>query len=186
MANRDQNLCLWESRSVIMITTFDAGAELPLPAQGSRVGYIESNLLPDENVVYKARLHGIVFWKPLAIVVLGTIFLVIQPIIGMIVLAIGLLALIPPFIDYATSEFGITNKRVIIKIGFLRRRTLELLLRHVEAILVDQSVMGRILNYGSVTLTGTGGVRETFGNISNPLEFRRRVQGEAAKELAYS
>lgn len=43
--------------------------------------------------------------------------------------------------------------------------------------------MGRIRNYGSVTLTGTGGVTETFGNISNPLEFRRRVQGEAAKEL---
>ena len=147
------------------------------------MGYIESNLLPDEKIAYEARLHGIVFWKPLVLVVLGTIFLVIQPIIGMIVLAIGLLALIPPFVEYATSEFGITNKRVIIKIGFLRRRTLELLLRHVEAILVDQSLMGRILNCGSVTLTGTGGVRETFGNISNPLEFRRRVQGEAAKDL---
>ena len=72
---------------------------------------------------------------------------------------------------------------MFIKIGFLRRRTLDLFLRLVEAILVDQSVMGRILNYGSVTLTGTGGVRETFGNISNPLEFRRRVQGEAAKDL---
>ena len=147
------------------------------------MGYIESNLLPDENLTYKARLHSIVFWKPVALIVLGIIFLLLQPIIGMVVLAIGLLALIPPFIDYATSEFGITNKRVIIKIGFLRRRTLELLLRHVEAILVDQSVLGRILNYGSVTLTGTGGVRETFGNISNPLEFRRRVQGEAAKDL---
>jgi uncharacterized membrane protein YdbT with pleckstrin-like domain len=166
-----------------MIATVDE-AEIFPPAQGGKgMGYIESNLLPDENIVYKVRLHGIIFWKPLAIVVLGAIFLVIQPIIGMIVLAIGLLALIPPLIDYATSEFGITNKRVIIKIGFLRRRTLELLLRHVEAILVDQSVMGRIVNCGSVTLTGTGGVRETFGNISNPLEFRRRVQGEAAMEL---
>ncbi len=83
-------------------------------------------------------------------------------------------------IDYATSEFGVTNKRVIIKVGFLRRKTLELLLRHVEAISVDQSVMGRLLNYGSVTLTGTGGVREVFHNISKPLEFRRQIQGEAA------
>lgn len=70
----------------------------------------------------------------------------------------------------------------MIKVGLIRRRTLELLLRHVEAILVDQTVIGRILNYGSVTLTGTGGVRETFGNISQPLDFRRRVQGEAAKD----
>jgi uncharacterized membrane protein YdbT with pleckstrin-like domain len=163
---------------------FDAGVANSLSAQrGASMGYIESNLLPDESIAYKARLHGIVFWKPVALTVLGIIFLVIQPIIGSIVVAIGLLALIPPLVNYTTSEFGATNKRVIIKVGLIRRRTLELLLRHVEAILVDQSVMGRILNYGSVTLTGTGGVRETFGNISNPLEFRRRVQGEAAKDL---
>ena len=97
------------------------------------------------------------------------IFLLIQPIIGGVVILIGFFALLSPLIDYATSEFGVTNKRVIIKVGFLRRKTLELLLRHVEAISVDQSVMGRLLNYGSVTLTGTGGVREVFHNISKPL-----------------
>ena len=144
------------------------------------MGYIDSNLLSDEKVVYRARLHRIIFWKPCALVLLGIIFFFLQPIIGMIVAAIGLLALIGPVIDYATSEFGVTSKRVIIKVGFLRRRTLELLLRHVEAISVDQSVLGRMLNYGSITLTGTGGVKELFDNISNPLEFRRRIQGEAS------
>jgi uncharacterized membrane protein YdbT with pleckstrin-like domain len=144
------------------------------------VAYIESNLLPDEGVVYKAKLHWIIFWKPVALIALGSIFLVIQPLIAAVVVAIGIFALLSPLIDYATSEFGVTNKRVIIKVGLLRRRTLELLLRHVEAISVDQSVTGRILDYGSVTLTGTGGVREVFDNISRPLEFRRRIQGEAS------
>jgi uncharacterized membrane protein YdbT with pleckstrin-like domain len=146
------------------------------------MGYIESNLLQDERIVYKAKLHWIVIWKPCALIILGVACLFIFPIAGLIVLAIGLIAMISPVIDYVTSEFGVTNKRVIIKVGLIRRRTLELLLRHVEAILVDQSVMGRVLNYGSVTLTGTGGVRETFGNISDPLEFRRRVQGEASRD----
>ena len=144
------------------------------------MGYIESNLLPDEKIVYKARLHWIIFWKPCALVFLGAIFLFIQPIVGGVVILIGLLAFLAPVIDYATSEFGVTNKRVIIKVGFLRRKTLELLLRHVEAISVDQTVMGRFLNYGSVTLTGTGGVREVFHNISGPLEFRKRIQGETS------
>ena len=103
-------------------------------------------------------------------------------IIAAVVVAIGVLAFLSPLVDYITSEFGVTNKRVITKVGLLRRRTLELLLRHVEAISVDQSVSGRILNYGSVTLTGTGGVREVFDNISKPLEFRRRIQGEASYE----
>jgi uncharacterized membrane protein YdbT with pleckstrin-like domain len=143
------------------------------------VGYIESNLLADEKIVYKARLHGIIFAKPLALIVLGVIFLFIQPIIGSLVVVIGVVAVIPPLINYLSSEFGVTNKRVIIKIGFLRRRTVELLLRQVEAISVDQSVLGRMLDFGSVTLTGTGGVREVFHNISAPLQFRRRIQGEA-------
>lgn len=153
---------------------------LPAEKEPGCMGYIESNLLSDENIVYKARLHWIVFWKPFALIILGTIFMVVQPIIAGIVIAIGIFAIISPIVDYATSEFGVTNKRVIIKVGFLRRRTLELLLRHVEAISVDQSVTGRILGFGSITLTGTGGVREVFHSISSPLEFRRQVQGEAA------
>ena len=139
-------------------------------------------MLPDEKVVYKAKLHWMIVWKPSAMIFLGAVFLFILPIAGIIVSAIGLIALLPLVIDYTTSEFGVTDKRVIIKIGLIRRRTLELLLRHVEAILVDQSVMGRMLNYGSVTLTGTVGVRETFDDISNPRQFRRRAQGEAAKD----
>ncbi|HEX9454948.1 MAG TPA: PH domain-containing protein [Candidatus Binatia bacterium] len=143
------------------------------------MGYIESNLLADEKIIYKARLHGIIFVKPVALIVLGVIFLFIQLIIGSLVIIIGVVAVIPSLIDYLSSEFGVTNKRVIIKIGFLRRRTVELLLRQVEAISVDQSVLGRMLDFGSVTLTGTGGVREVFHNISAPLELRRRIQGEA-------
>jgi uncharacterized membrane protein YdbT with pleckstrin-like domain len=144
------------------------------------MGYIESNLLPDENVVYKARLHSIIFWKACALIFLGIVFLIIQPILAAIVIAIGVFAIISQIIDCATLEFGVTNKRVIIKVGFLRRRTLELLLKHVEAISVDQSVTGRILGFGSITLTGTGGVKEVFHNISSPLEFRRQIQGEAS------
>ncbi|HEY2919645.1 MAG TPA: PH domain-containing protein [Candidatus Binatia bacterium] len=142
------------------------------------MGYIESNLLPDEKIVYKAKLYSIIFWKPCALILLGIVFLIIQPIVAAIVIAIGVFTMISPIIDCATSEFGVTNKRVIIKVGFLRRRTLELLLRHVEAISVDQSVTGRILGFGSITLTGTGGIREVFHNISSPLEFRRQIQGE--------
>lgn len=144
------------------------------------MGYIESNLLPDEEVAYKARLHWIIFVKSFALLFLGLILIFIQPIIGAVVVLIGLAASIPTIVDYISSEFGVTNKRVIIKVGFIRRRTLELLLRHVEAISVDQSVTGRMLGFGSLTLTGTGGVRELFHNVRAPLEFRRRIQGEAS------
>jgi uncharacterized membrane protein YdbT with pleckstrin-like domain len=68
----------------------------------------------------------------------------------------------------------------LVKVGLVQRRTLELLLRQVEAIAVDQSILGRIFDYGSVTLSGTGGVREIFHDIARPLEFRRQIQGQTA------
>ena len=140
------------------------------------MGYIEANLLPGESVVQRARLHWIVFLKAIAVIVVGLALLLLQPIVGAVVIAVGILMAIPPWLERLTSEFGVTSKRVIIKVGLVQRRTLELLIRQVEAISVDQSLTGRIFNFGTITLSGTGGVRETFHNISNPLEFRRSIQ----------
>jgi uncharacterized membrane protein YdbT with pleckstrin-like domain len=78
-----------------------------------------------------------------------------------------------------TSEFAIPNKRVIIKVGLVRRDTLELLLTKVESIGVDQSIMGRIVGYGSIVVVGTGGTRESFTDIARPLDFRKQVQAQA-------
>lgn len=100
--------------------------------------------------------------------------------VGGAVVVVGLVLLVPPLVAYRTTEFGVTNKRVIVKTGFIRRHTLELLLRQVEAISVDQSLMGRLLGFGSITLTGTGGVREEFHRVVSPLEFRRRIQAQTA------
>lgn len=148
------------------------------------MGYIESSLLPGEMIVARARLHRIVFAKAVAVAVVGAVVLWFQPAAGAIVVLLALVMSIPPFVTLKTSEFGVTDKRVVIKVGLIRRRTIELLLRQIEAISVDQSVMGRIFNYGSITLTGTGGVKEVFHNIARPLEFRRHVQAQSVTEDA--
>jgi uncharacterized membrane protein YdbT with pleckstrin-like domain len=161
--------------------TYPASGESTSRAGESRdnLGYIESNLLPDEQIVYHANLHWKIFLGSSLIVLVGILLLIVQPIAAGIVVLIGLFFGLRAFIDYKSSEFGVTTKRVIIKVGFLRRRTLELLLRQVEAISVEQSVLGRMFGFGSLTLTGTGGVHEVFHNISSPLEFRKRIHGQA-------
>jgi uncharacterized membrane protein YdbT with pleckstrin-like domain len=143
------------------------------------LGYVDSSLLPDEQIVYKATLHWTIFWQCWLIILIGIVSLIFQPIVGGLIIFVGLLVGLRKFIEYKTSEFAVTTKRVIIKVGVFRRRTLELLLRQVEAISVEQTVLGRMLGYGSVTLTGTGGVREVFHNISSPLEFRRQIHSQA-------
>lgn len=146
------------------------------------VSYIDENLLPDEHVVYRARLHTIIFARAALVLIAGGVLLFFPALTQArtVVLLIGALMLVPPFVAYRTTELGVTTRRVIVKTGFIKRRTIELLLRQVEAISVDQSLFGRLFGYGSITLTGTGGVREVFHQVREPLELRRRIQGQVA------
>ena len=144
------------------------------------MGYIESNLLPGEQVVYKAHLHRIIFVKSLLVIAVGLLLLALEPRVGGVVVLVGLILALPAFIRYKTSEFGITTKRVVIKVGFIQRRTVELLLRQIEAISVDQSLMGRMMSFGTITISGTGGVREVFTDVAAPLDFRHQIQSQTA------
>jgi uncharacterized membrane protein YdbT with pleckstrin-like domain len=152
------------------------------------MGYVEQNLMPGEKVTYRATLHWIIYAAPLLLTVLGLILIVSSvgnP--GLIVLTgLGVLVLLPAglftfsrWVTAKTSEFAVTNKRVIVKVGLIRRHTVELLLGKVESIGVDQNIVGRILGYGTIVVIGTGGTREPFKNIAEPLEFRRQVQAHA-------
>ena len=116
--------------------------------------YVNTSLIPDENVVYEAKNHWIIF----------------------ISLQSFLTLFISPLIENWTSEYAITNKRVIIKIGLISRKTLEMNLSKIESVNVDQSIFGRLLGYGAITIIGTGGTRETFSALANPIQFRRVFQ----------
>ncbi len=122
--------------------------------------YVEKSLMAGEQVVYRAELHWVVF---VSLKALLTLF-------------------IQPLIQRATSEFAVTNHRVIIKVGLVSRKTVEINLEKVESIGVDQSIVGRILDYGSIEVVGTGGTREPFRSIRDPLGFRRAVT-EATEAL---
>jgi uncharacterized membrane protein YdbT with pleckstrin-like domain len=145
------------------------------------MGYVEKNLLANEQVTYRAKLHWIIYALP-AIVWLIAILVALGGggIASAVVGAIGLILWLPPWIKSISSEFAITNKRVLIKVGLVRRHSLELLLQKIEGIGVDQSIIGRILGFGTITVSGVGGTKEAFRMISNPLEFRRQVQANLA------
>jgi uncharacterized membrane protein YdbT with pleckstrin-like domain len=152
------------------------------------MGYVEDNLMPGEAVTYRAHLHWVIYLRALLVALLGAAFVAAGftwrdvnglVVIGAVLLVIAVLLWLGQWIKSRTSEFAITNKRVIIKVGLIRRDTLELLLTKVESIGVDQTVMGRIVGYGSIVVVGTGGTREPFNDIARPLDFRKQVQAQA-------
>jgi uncharacterized membrane protein YdbT with pleckstrin-like domain len=149
------------------------------------MSYLDDHLLTGEQIIYRARLHWIIFGASIVMVVLGLALAIILQAtqhdywyLGMALVGIGLLVAIGPAIRYLSSEFAVTDKRVLAKHGFIERESIETLLSKVEAIGVDQGIIGRLLDYGSITITGTGGTEESFPRISNPLEFRRQIQSQ--------
>jgi uncharacterized membrane protein YdbT with pleckstrin-like domain len=156
--------------------------------------YIEQNLIPGEHILYRTRLHWIVlFWH-----IVGGIFLGLAGfsamaasvgtignknersgplfVFGLVLLATATLVVLIGRWSRQATEIALTNRRVMIRVGRLSKKSVELFLNKVESIGVEQSVWGRILGYGNVVVRGTGGTAEPFEKLASPLEFRRQVQ----------
>ena len=126
------------------------------------MSYIDDSLIEGERIIHRARVS---WWSQFGLVLLGIVTLVI---------VVGLVFLVMAWIKVRSTEIAITNRRVIAKFGFVKRDTIEINLEKVEALRVDQGVMGRILNYGTLYITGTGSSVEPIPNIADPLVFRRK------------
>jgi uncharacterized membrane protein YdbT with pleckstrin-like domain len=124
--------------------------------------YVEGALVKDEKIVYLGHISLWSLWHLLA---LGIVLL---PAFG-----IGLVFLIWAYVRYKTTELAITSRRVIVKSGFIRRRTIEININKVESIQVDQEILGRMFNFGTLVVSGAGNPQAPITGISSPMEFRR-------------
>ena len=145
------------------------------------MGYIDKNLMVGEQIIYRTKLHWIVFLGPIIFFVFGINFIFEYAPVGVILFIIAIIWAISALISRATSEFGISNKKVLIKVGWFSRNSLETLLAKVESIQVEQGILGRIFNYGTIIIRGTGGTHNPFKNIAAPLTFRKIAQEQITK-----
>jgi len=124
--------------------------------------YVEDALVKDEKILHLGHISLWSLWHLLAA---GIILL---PAFG-----VGLVFLIWAYVRYKTTELAITSRRVIVKSGFIRRSTIEININKVESIQVDQEVMGRLFNFGTLIISGAGNPQAPIAGISSPMEFRR-------------
>ena len=151
------------------------------------MGYAEKVLQPGETIVYRARLHWIIYFVGMVLIVvaialaLGAVALKQDTIrIGLmlsavIALFLGLFQIVRAWIVAANTEIIVTSRRVIYKTGFVSRNTVEMNLDKVESVLVQQSILGRMLDFGTVIIRGVGAGLEPVDNIAAPLELHRHV-----------
>lgn len=139
------------------------------------MSYVDSNLMTGESVVYRAKTHWFLFIFPIIILGIGASLAISgDTSFGNIVLLVGGIMLIRAFMEYISTEFAVTTKRIIAKKGLIRRSTVELNHSKVEALNVNQGVFGRIFGYGTVTVNGAA---QSTGipHIASPMEFRKQA-----------
>jgi uncharacterized membrane protein YdbT with pleckstrin-like domain len=159
------------------------------------MGYVDQNLITGESVTYRARPHWTAFLLGFLggglLVIAGALFMIWSYgehqdsiprfAIGLVLFVLGTVVEIVVAIRKSSIELAVTNKRVIFKKGLVQRKTTELFLNKIESVGVEQGIMGRMLNYGTVSLQGTGGSSEPIPMIARPLEFRRQVHEQIGK-----
>lgn len=143
------------------------------------MGYVDTNLVANEKVVRVGNVHWGIYVPGAIWAGLG-ILLVIGDAApaGVFFFMIGALVLLRAFLYAYSTELAITDKRVIAKFGLVRRQTVELLHSKVEGLTVDQGILGRVLDFGTVVVNGTGSGRTPIRGISQPLEFRKSALAE--------
>lgn len=151
------------------------------------MSYVKNNLIKDEEIISRAKIHWIVYVKGVMLMVLAVLIqffdiksIIQTPIVidavnylSLGILVFGVFTCLGAYIYVKTTEFVITNKRVIAKIGIVKRTTVELNHAQVESLGVEQGIFDRMLGFGTISITGTGGAKTFIPNIKNPLDFRR-------------
>ena len=141
--------------------------------------YLQASLDASEIVEFETRLSFMAFAPHLilsavlAICGLGLLADDGRFGIAVLVIALGIAAVV--WLKVATTELAVTNKRLIAKTGIISRHTVEIMLVRIESVKVSQGIIGRMFDFGSIAVTGTGSTNESFHDIIDPIEFRRQL-----------
>lgn len=150
------------------------------------MSYIDRNLLPDEQILFRTKKHIIIFLFPL-LVTLVSFYAIDYMHNNPMLIKLEWVPLLITFIfwanvglEYMTSEFVVTSKRVMMREGFFNRHTNELRLTAISQVTVDQSIIGQLFNFGIVSINAFGAY-DSFSTLSKPVEFQQSVNAQLDK-----
>ena len=147
--------------------------------------YIDKVLEPGEQVRYHTTISWTVYGPAILLAILAAASLsvgaTVPAMVGVgwfaaIVFALtAIIASVRAWFRRWTTEIAVTDRRIILKRGLIRRHTVEMNMQKVESVDVDQTLIGRLFNYGNVTIRGTGSSFEKLNMIDAPLKLRTTV-----------
>ena len=141
--------------------------------------YVNEILQPDEKILAIGKLHWIIYWPAIILMSAAVIALSALGPIGLFVFILfgvaAVVAAIKEWLVQWVTEIVVTDRRVIYKTGLIQRHTAEMNMDKVESVIVDQSILGRLLNFGSIHIRGTGEGLEHLHYIGSPVSLRNTI-----------
>ncbi len=150
------------------------------------MGYVQDVLQPGEKVRRISSIHWIGYWPGVACLLSAVVAYWLSQTrllhgiwryAAYALAGVGVVLLIQQWLRWWVTEIAVTDRRVIYKKGLIRRHTNEMNMDKVESVQIDQSILGRVLDYGDVTILGTGEGFETLRTVANPIELRNSITG---------
>jgi uncharacterized membrane protein YdbT with pleckstrin-like domain len=159
------------------------------------MSYVHKVLLPGERVIYETGLHWLIYGRAILVLAIALLLAIgssyapsdfVNPvlIVAGVAALVGLVLFLSAAIRRASTELAVTDQRVLFKHGIIARHTIEMNRSKVESVDVDQSLLGRVFGYGTVTLRGTGGSLEPVAAIADPLAFRSHITADPVRQAA--
>ena len=155
------------------------------------MSYTNKTLMPDEQVLFHSKQHLIIFtsaaiWLIISLLIFtlcrgwsffNTILFghAVYFWIGLIALFITAMHGLSAYLKYLATEYAVTSKRILMKTGLIHHKTLEIFLTKIESVHASQNIIGRLLDFGTVTISSSGGNKETFPSVPKPMEFRKII-----------
>ena len=150
------------------------------------MSYIDKNLMKDEQIIYRASIHWSVYlWTFIWTILCVYISLVHRNLLGVLFGFLAVVSLCQAVLYKKTSEYVVTNKRLILKRGIISRKSVESMLTKCEVVSLEQSILGRVLGYGSLIVSTGGGVPSKFQNIKDPVIFRNYINYQIDEAQAH-
>jgi len=149
------------------------------------MSYVDRILQPNETVTYRGALHWVIYLSGLAFslaalaAAVAGLYLRTQSgryglsAVAAILIVVGLAQLASAWLKSMSTEIIVTNRRVIYKTGLISRNTIEMNLDKIESVLVQQDILGRILDYGTLIVRGVGSGMEPVSNVAAPLKLHQ-------------
>lgn len=149
----------------------------PKPARPSAPAHniLASMLMPDEKIVHQVEISSGIYWKGLTMLVVAILVMLKAFVLGCFLLFVaGIILLVAHMTKYFLL-LAATDKRILVRSGIINLDVIQMRYSKIESVELAWTIMGQLLGYASVVISGTGQRVTIIPYVADAIKFREKM-----------